>query len=123
MMSMEEYIGMLDTFTIIGLIFGAICGCIIGRSLLYYMLVKSNLFGHEDELDNPYNQLDSKTRWTLGLIGGFFFIFGVIMFVLMLTMVFTPASEDKFVVQTGAFGGIVIGGLVLVPAITGKSES
>lgn len=122
-MSIEKYLGMIDTFTVIGLIFGAICGGLAGHPYVFTKLVNSNLFGQKDLKDNPYNKLDSSTRWILGLVGGFFFIFGIIMLVVLFTTDFKPGTDDKIAVQTGAFAGIVIGGLVLVPAITGKRES
>lgn len=118
-MDISGILAIIDTKVLIGIIVGAICGFSIGRNVIYTNIVKSNQFGMANPADDPYNQLDSQTRVILGLIGALFFLIGVILVFVLFTADLT-GKENIMALQVGGFAFTVIGGLVLVPAISGK---
>lgn len=113
----------VDVLTIAGAIFGIIVGWIIGSSNIYSRINKTNL--HRNDIRNhPSSNLDSQTRFLCFFVGGIFFIIGIVILIVCLSGVIEPDGEIG-AGTLAVFGFLCsgMGGLVLVPAISGKSST
>ena len=109
---------MQDILTIVGAVIGLIAGSIFGSFNVYSKMNKANLIGILDNSNHPSNLLSTGERVTFGAIGGLFFTIGLL--VAFFSFISKPGEYQMLIV----FGGIcmAIGGLVCVPAITGKKS-
>lgn len=108
-----------DGLTIIGAIYGLICGLLIGSKQVFAILYDSNYIDANDWKNSKENKLDPATRLNLGVAGGLFFTIGII-FVVLLFMGVGKGKDDSMAISTGALAFTVIGGLILYIAIVGK---
>lgn len=112
-----------DISTIIGLVFGIICGVTLGRYDIYRRLNKTNLL-QDNIYDDPSNQMSMAERFNIGAVGGLFFIIGLCCVVIPIVMSFASMDfEEQNVIIVFGFLAMGMGGLVLYPAITGKRVS
>lgn len=109
-----------DTLTIIGAIFGLICGIWVGAQNIYAALYDHNFIDANAWKESEQNKMSPAMRLNVGIVGLLFLTIGVVTMVLYVCGVGEGSQDDRMALSSGAFIGTFFGVLILYNVIRGK---